>query len=46
MALGNRIGVEFDNLTKKNYLDLNYGTIILEVKNGINIEEELKDCRL
>ena len=44
MTLGNRIGVEFDNLTKNELFTFNYGTIILEVKNGINIEEEFKDC--
>jgi phosphoribosylformylglycinamidine synthase len=43
MTLGNRIGVEFDNLTKDELFAFNYGTIILEVKNAINIQEELKD---
>ena len=44
MTLGNRIGVEFENLTKDELFAFNYGTIILEVKNGINVEAEFKDC--
>jgi len=43
MTLGNRIGAEFDNLTKDELFAFNYGTLILEVKNGINVEE-FKDC--
>jgi len=44
MTLGNRIGVEFESLTKNELFAFNYGTIILEVKKGINIEEEFKNC--
>jgi phosphoribosylformylglycinamidine synthase len=44
MALGNKIGAEFENLTKDELFAFNYGTILLEVKNGINIEEEFNNC--
>ncbi|OOM74257.1 phosphoribosylformylglycinamidine synthase [Clostridium puniceum] len=44
MALGNRIGVEIENLTKDELFAFNYGTIILEVKKDVKVEEELKDC--
>ncbi|HEX9025054.1 MAG TPA: phosphoribosylformylglycinamidine synthase subunit PurQ, partial [Clostridium sp.] len=44
MTLGNRIGVEFESLTKNELFAFNYGTIILELKKGINIEEEFKNC--
>ncbi|MDU1312986.1 MAG: phosphoribosylformylglycinamidine synthase [Clostridium septicum] len=44
MALGNRIGIEFKNLTKEELFGLNYGSLVLEVKAGVNIEEEFKGC--
>lgn len=44
MALGNRIGVEFENLTKDELFSFNYGTIILEVKKDVNVEADFKDC--
>ncbi len=44
MTLGNRIGVEFESLTKDELFAFNYGTIILEVKKGVNVEEEFKKC--
>ncbi|EHI98291.1 phosphoribosylformylglycinamidine synthase [Clostridium sp. DL-VIII] len=44
MALGNGIGAEIENLTRDELFAFNYGTIILEVKNGIDVREELKDC--
>ncbi len=44
MALGNGIGAEIENLTRDELFAFNYGTIVLEVKKGINVREELKDC--
>lgn len=44
MTLGNRIGVEFENLSKEELFGLNYGSVILEVKNSVNIETELEGC--
>ncbi|NKF07097.1 phosphoribosylformylglycinamidine synthase [Clostridium gasigenes] len=44
MALGNRIGVEFENLSKEELFGLNYGSVILEISNSTNIEEELGGC--
>ncbi|GAB6169781.1 phosphoribosylformylglycinamidine synthase [Clostridium carnis] len=44
MALGNRIGVNFENLTKEELFGLNYGSLVLEVKEDVNIEEEFKGC--
>ena len=39
MALGNKIGCEFTNLSKEELFGYNYGTMLVEVKSGINIEE-------
>lgn len=44
MALGNRIGVEFKNLTKEELFGLNYGSLVLEVKLGVNIKTEFEGC--
>ncbi|NFL86088.1 phosphoribosylformylglycinamidine synthase [Clostridium botulinum] len=44
MSLGNRIGTEFNNLTKDELFGFNYGSLLLEVKNEIDINEEFKDC--
>ncbi len=44
MTLGNRIGVEIEELTKEELFGLNYGSLILEVKNEVDIEKEFKDC--
>ena len=44
MSLGNRIGVEIENLTKDDLFGFNYGSIILEVKNNVDIESEFKEC--
>ncbi|MBB6714770.1 phosphoribosylformylglycinamidine synthase [Clostridium gasigenes] len=44
MTLGNRIGVEFENLSKEELFGLNYGSVILEISNSTNIEEELVGC--
>ncbi len=42
MTLGNKIGVEFNNLTKEELFGLGYGTIVAEVKGDVNIEEALQ----
>lgn len=44
MSLGNRIGTEFNNLTKDELFGFNYGSLLLEVKNEIDINEEFKGC--
>jgi phosphoribosylformylglycinamidine synthase len=44
MSLGNRIGAEINNLSKEELFGLNYGSILLEVPEGVNVQEEFKDC--
>ncbi|MBX9137992.1 MULTISPECIES: phosphoribosylformylglycinamidine synthase [unclassified Clostridium] len=44
MAFGNKIGVKFSNLTKEELFGLNYGSLVLEVKSDVNIDEEFKGC--
>ncbi|WP_195989777.1 phosphoribosylformylglycinamidine synthase [Clostridium sp. D53t1_180928_C8] len=44
MAFGNKIGVKFSNLTKEELFGLNYGSLVLEVKPDVNIDEEFKAC--
>ncbi|MDO5517061.1 MAG: phosphoribosylformylglycinamidine synthase [Clostridium sp.] len=44
MALGNRIGAEVENLTKDELFGFNYGCAVLEVKSGVNVTEEFKEC--
>lgn len=44
MSIGNRIGLEFENLTKEELFGLNYGSLILEVKKTVKVEEEFKGC--
>lgn len=44
MSLGNRIGAEFNNLTKDELFGFNYGSLVLEVKKEFDIKEEFKDC--
>ena len=44
MAFGNKIGVKFSNLTKEELFGLNYGSLVLEVKSNVNIDEEFKGC--
>ena len=39
MAFGNKIGVKFSNLTKEELFGLNYGSLVLEVKSDVNIDE-------
>ena len=42
MSLGNRIGVILNNISKEELFGFNYGSLILEVKEGVNLEEEFK----
>ncbi len=44
MAFGNKIGVEFENLTKEELFGLNYGSLVLEIKEDVNIDLEFKGC--
>lgn len=44
MAFGNKIGVKFANLTKEELFGLNYGSLVLEVKYDVNVDEEFKGC--
>ena len=37
---GNKIGVEFFNLSKEELFGLNYGTLVLEVNQEVNINKE------
>lgn len=40
MSLGNRIGVELNNISIEELLGFNYGSLILEVKEGVNLIDE------
>ncbi len=42
MTLGNRIGAILNNISKEELFGFNYGSLILEVKEGVNLEEEFK----
>ena len=42
MSLGNRIGATLNNISKDELFGFNYGSLILEVKEGVNLEEEFK----
>ncbi len=44
MTLGNRIGVEIEDLNKEELFGLNYGSLVLEVINEADIDKEFKDC--
>ncbi|GAA0084720.1 phosphoribosylformylglycinamidine synthase [Clostridium sp. CTA-7] len=44
MSLGNRIGVEFEGVNKEELFGLNYGSLVLEVKNEVEIEKEFNGC--
>ena len=44
MSLGNRIGVEIENLNKEELFGFNYGSLVLEVINEVDIDKEFKDC--
>ena len=42
MSLGNRIGATLNNISKEELFGFNYGSLILEVKEWVNLEEEFK----
>lgn len=42
MSLGNRIGATINNISKEELFRFNYGSLILEVKEGVNLEDEFK----
>ncbi|EJT6165527.1 phosphoribosylformylglycinamidine synthase [Clostridium perfringens] len=42
MSLGNRIGAILNNISKEDLFGFNYGSLILEVKEGVNLEDEFK----
>ncbi|EOU1743715.1 phosphoribosylformylglycinamidine synthase [Clostridium perfringens] len=42
MSLGNKIGATLNNISKEELFGFNYGSLILEVKEGVNLEEEFK----
>ncbi|MGU8719707.1 phosphoribosylformylglycinamidine synthase [Clostridium perfringens] len=42
MTLGNRIWAILNNISKEELFGFNYGSLILEVKEGVNLEEEFK----
>ena len=44
VTLGNKIGVEIENLSKEDLFGLNYGGVVLEVKASVDINEEFKGC--
>lgn len=42
MSLGNKIGAILNNISKEELFGFNYGSLILEVKEGVNLEDEFK----
>ena len=44
MAFGNKIGVKFYGLTKEEFFGLNYGSLVLEVKQDVNVDVEFEGC--
>ena len=42
MSLGNRIGAYLKGISQEELFGFNYGSLILEVKEGVNLEEEFK----
>ena len=44
MTLGNKIGVEIEGINKEELFGFNYGSLVLEVKNEVNIDKEFKGC--
>ncbi|XZJ10120.1 phosphoribosylformylglycinamidine synthase [Clostridium perfringens] len=42
MSLGNRIGAILNNISKEELFGFNYGSLILEVKEGVNLEDDFK----
>ncbi|MGG5460854.1 phosphoribosylformylglycinamidine synthase [Clostridium sp. B9] len=43
MSLGNRIGAKINSLTEEELFGFNYGSLILEVKEGVNLKDDFKD---
>ena len=44
MSLGNRIGAELNGLTVDELFGLNYGSLLVEVGNGINVAKAFEGC--
>lgn len=44
MTLGNKIGVEIEGLNKEELFGLRYGSLVLEVKNNVDVDNEFKGC--
>ncbi len=44
MTLGNKIGVEIEGLNKEQLFGLSYGSLVLEVKNNVDVDNEFKGC--
>ena len=44
MTLGNKIGVEIEGLNKEELFGLSYGSLVLEVKNNVDVDNEFKGC--
>lgn len=44
MTLGNKIGVEIEGVNKEELFGFNYGSLVLEVKNEVDIDKEFKGC--
>ena len=42
MSLGNRIVAKLNNISKEELFGFNYGSLILEVKEGVNLGDEFK----
>lgn len=45
MCFGNSIGFKFSDISLEELIEPKYGSIILELKSNVNIEEELKDVQ-
>lgn len=44
MTLGNKIGIEIEGLNKEELFGLSYGSLVLEVKNNVDVDNEFKGC--
>ena len=44
MTLGNKIGIELEGLDKEELFGLNYGSLVLEVKDDVEIDKEFEGC--
>ena len=40
MAFGNKIGVKYENLSKEELFGLGYGSLVLEIPQGVSVEDE------